>query len=188
LSEAFLCSILLAQLSRSIHLRHSKTVTLMKMERKPTHIRTAKAEDADEACEVLRRSISELCVADHGGDPKTIEAWLSNKTPENVRAWIATPGQRLLVAVQGSKIVGVGAATATGEITLNYVSPVARFQGVSKAILAALEEYLREQGRTRGTLSSTQTAHQFYRAVGYEDANEPQEWRRSLSQPMAKTL
>lgn len=151
-------------------------------------IRTAHADDAAGACEVLRRSIKELCIADHHDDPETIEGWLSNKTPENVRSWITAPTQRLLVAEKGGTIIGVGGATEVGEITLNYVSPDARFQGVSKAILAALEGYLREQGQKRSTLSSTLTAHQFYRAAGYEDAGEPQAWGKLRSQPMAKTL
>jgi hypothetical protein len=38
-------------------------------------------EDAPAACDVLRRSISELCVADHGNDPTILARWLSNKTP-----------------------------------------------------------------------------------------------------------
>ncbi|WP_454818910.1 GNAT family N-acetyltransferase [Labrys neptuniae] len=152
------------------------------------HIRTAYADDAECACEVLRRSIKELCVADHKGDPQTIEGWLSNKTPENFRSWIASPTQRLLVAEKDRKIVSVGSATDAGEITLNYVSPDARFQGVSRAILSVLESYLREQGLKRSRLSSTLTAHQFYRAAGYEDVGEPQTWGKLRSQPMAKTL
>jgi hypothetical protein len=44
------------------------------------HLRQAETEDAAAACAVLRRSIAELCHADHGGNEK----WLSNKTVENV--------------------------------------------------------------------------------------------------------
>ena len=51
-------------------------------------IREARLEDADHACNVLRRSISQLCVADHGSDPAIINAWLANKTPETVARWI----------------------------------------------------------------------------------------------------
>jgi hypothetical protein len=43
-------------------------------------IRDAMTEDAPAACDVLRRSISELCVADHGNDPTILARWLSNKT------------------------------------------------------------------------------------------------------------
>lgn len=137
---------------------------------------------------MLRRSIQELCVADHGNDAQTIQEWLANKTPEIVRSWICAPGQQVMVAEENGRILGVGAATAAGEITLNYVSPEARFRGISKAILAALERYLREQGQTRSTLSSTQTAHRFYQAAGYRDVGEPQTWWRTRCQPMAKIL
>ena len=43
-------------------------------------IRDAKLEDAVAACEVARRSIAELCEADHGGDPEIVARWLANKT------------------------------------------------------------------------------------------------------------
>lgn len=151
-------------------------------------VRIAKDDDAEDACAVLRRSIQDLCVADHGNDAQTIREWLANKTPDIVRSWIGAPGQQVMIAEENRKILGVGAATAAGEITLNYVAPDARFQGVSKAILAALERYLRDQGQTRSTLSSTQTAHRFYQAAGYRDAGEPQTWWRARCQPMAKNL
>ena len=51
-------------------------------------IREANAEDTEEACQVLRRSIIELCAADHRNDPTLLTAWLSNKTPANVAAWM----------------------------------------------------------------------------------------------------
>jgi hypothetical protein len=45
-------------------------------------IRDAVAEDAPAACQVIRRSIVELCVADHRNDPEVLARWLSNKTPD----------------------------------------------------------------------------------------------------------
>jgi Acetyltransferase (GNAT) domain len=97
-------------------------------------IRDAVAEDAPAACEVLRRSISELCVADHGNDPTILARWLGNKTPEIVASWITQTGNTMLVAVEGSAILGMGSVTDKGEINLNYVSPDARFRGVSRAL------------------------------------------------------
>jgi GNAT superfamily N-acetyltransferase len=151
-------------------------------------VRKATAEDAEGACAVLRRSIEDLCVADHDGDPSAIQAWLANKTPESVLSWLGAPGQHMVVAEEGGTILGVGAATSAGEITLNYVSPDARFRGVSKAILSALEAYIRDQGLARSTLASTRTAHRFYRAAGYADAGSPQTWGKLSCQSMAKTL
>jgi hypothetical protein len=51
-------------------------------------IRDAIPEDASAACQVMRRSITELCVPDHRNDPMILERWLSNKTAEIFRSWI----------------------------------------------------------------------------------------------------
>lgn len=76
-----------------------------------------------------------------------------------------------------------------GEITLNYVSPEARFQGVSKTLVAALERRARERGSIRCTLSSTKTARRFYLDAGYTDNGTPQCAFGMLSCfPMAKRI
>jgi GNAT superfamily N-acetyltransferase len=64
---------------------------------------------------------------------------LSNKTLEIVTSWVARPDNFVLVAVENGTLLGVGSLTDSGEITLNYVSPDARFRGVSRALLGALE-------------------------------------------------
>jgi GNAT superfamily N-acetyltransferase len=136
-------------------------------------IRAAKPEDASAACEVMRRSIAELCVADHRNDEAILKRWLSNKTPEAFESWIRQPDNSLLVAVEGGNIVAVGSVTDAGEITLNYVSPDARFRGVSRALLGALESRAVARGNTRCTLTSTETARCFYRSNGYVDDGLP---------------
>lgn len=130
-------------------------------------IRDAKPEDAAAACEVARRSIIELCAADHGGDPEIVARWLANKTPENMGAWIARPDASLLVAAEDGAILAVGMVSDAGEILLNYVSPSARFRGISRALLKALEARARERGAAIATLESTQTARRFYLSNGY---------------------
>jgi hypothetical protein len=62
-------------------------------------IRDAVAEDAEAACLVLRRSIVELCVADHCNDSAILERWLGNKTPEFFVSWISQSDNSVLVAV-----------------------------------------------------------------------------------------
>ena len=136
-------------------------------------IRAARAEDAAAACNVLRRSIAELCHADHGGDPAILEKWLANKTPEFVAGWIARTDGQVFVAVETDAVVGVAMVTDHGEILLNYVSPDARFRGVSKALLARLEATARTLGNLECTLTSTVTAHRFYLAAGYLDRGAP---------------
>jgi GNAT superfamily N-acetyltransferase len=130
-------------------------------------IREAMDADAVEAINTLRRSITELCVADHQNNPCEVEDWLSNKTVETWRQWITRDDATVLVVERDRKIVGVGMATLNGDILLNYVHPDARFGGVSKAILSGLEEVLRTRGIRRCRLEATVTAQSFYENCGF---------------------
>lgn len=152
-------------------------------------IREATAEDAEEACAVLRRSIVELCAADHRNDPALLAAWLGDKTPETVAAWMRRVDASYLVAVDQGVVTAVGAVADSGEILLNYVSPAARFRGASRALLAALETRAAERGATRCTLVSTKTARRFYRARGYEQVGAPvRKFGMDSGYPMSKSL
>ena len=151
-------------------------------------IRDAVPEDASAACEVMRRSIAQLCVADHGNDRTILERWLSNKTPEIFRSWIR-PDNSLLVAVESNRILAVGCVNNAGEITLNYVSPDARFRGVSTALLAALEARAVERGNGSCRLKSTETALRFYLARGYaQDGPADGKFGMSSAYPMSRQL
>jgi GNAT superfamily N-acetyltransferase len=152
-------------------------------------IRDATPDDAEAACAVLRASISRLCGADHGNDPAILSRWLGNKTPEIVAGWARQPGNSLLVAVDGNAVLAVGSVTDDGEITLNYVAPQARFRGISRAMLAALEARAAERGNSRCTLTSTETAHRFYLAGGYVDDGPPAgKFGTRSGYPMSKNI
>jgi GNAT superfamily N-acetyltransferase len=151
------------------------------------HVRAAKAEDAEDACRVIRRSIAELCHADHRGDVHTLNLWLANKTLENMRRWISQ--NHVFVATQADAVIGVGAIRSSGEVMLNYVSPDARFSGVSRAIMGRLEAQARELGVDTITLLSSATARQFYMALGYRGTGTPvRGFGVTLGFPMAKPL
>ena len=152
-------------------------------------IRDATPGDAEAACEVLRQSISQLCVADHRNDPSILAAWLANKRPEIVAAWASQPGNSLMVAVEGDTILAVGSVTDGGEITLNYVAPAARFRGVSRAMLRALEQRAADRGNVSCRLTSTETAHRFYQSGGYcDDGAAAGKFGTNSSYPMSKRL
>src|SRR5947207_11940427 len=96
----------------------SRSAGLRTKDEEHMEIRDAVPADAPAACEVLRRSIIELCAADHHNEPVILERWLANKTPEIVDSWIRQPGNSVLVAVEGDAVLAVGSVTVQGEITL----------------------------------------------------------------------
>jgi GNAT superfamily N-acetyltransferase len=152
-------------------------------------IRDAAPEDAPGGCIALRRSIEELCAADHRNDPAILARWLGNKTIENFLAWISQPDNSLLVAVENGEVLAVGSVTDAGTIGLNYVSPDARFRGVSRALLRALEARAAERGNTRCGLMSTETALRFYLSNGYVETGEPTRlFGANSGYPMSKAL
>jgi GNAT superfamily N-acetyltransferase len=130
-------------------------------------IRHALLSDAPAACEVVRRSISELCYDDHHGDADTLKRWLENKTRSNFERWITSKEHVAIVAEMDGALVGFGLLNAQGTIALLYVSPDARFRGVSKDLLAILEREARAAGIQELKLESSMTARRFYESCGY---------------------
>lgn len=120
---------------------------------------------------MLRRSIVELCRADHRGRPDVLERWLANKTPEEVSAWIANADSYCASAVaDGGEVCGFGMLAAAGEILLLYVSPEHVGRGVGRDLLRALEERAVDRGLGEIRLDSSLTARGFYARHGYVDA------------------
>ena len=72
----------------------------------------------------MRRSIAELCGADHHGDPALLAAWLANKTPKVFAGWMRRADASYLVATECGAIAAVGAVTDSGEILLAHDYPV----------------------------------------------------------------
>jgi N-acetylglutamate synthase-like GNAT family acetyltransferase len=151
-------------------------------------LRLANVADSNVIATVLRRSIIELCVLDHGGDEHVLEQWLKNKTPSTIKSWIEDPDQFLVVAEDQGIILGVGGASTKGEITLNYVHPDYRYTGVSKAIISFIESKLCKAELRQTTLTSTQTALNFYKSLGYRESAGPLTWGKLVGYSMEKLL
>ncbi|MET3134098.1 GNAT superfamily N-acetyltransferase [Oxalobacteraceae bacterium GrIS 1.11] len=130
-------------------------------------IRIATSIDAFEACNVLRRSITECCTLDHHNDPVILEAWLGNKTPQMVAAWFASPTNFSLVALEAGVVVGVALLTRVGKLALCYLLPEARRRGIGKALLSHMEAQAREWGVKALQLHSTASAEAFFAERGY---------------------
>ncbi len=151
-------------------------------------IREARVQEAEAICTLLRRSITELCTLDHGGDPAILTRWMGNKTPELLREWIADPTGSFFVAEEGTALLAIGSVQNDGGISLNYVAPEARFRGISRAMVTALEARAKKCGATICTLSSTQTARRFYLSCGYTEQPAVPGFFGPLLYPMQKDL
>jgi GNAT superfamily N-acetyltransferase len=151
-------------------------------------IRPAEAADIGAMSAALTASIRDLCTADHGNRPDILNGWLANKTPAGVAKMLANPRATLFVAEHDGTIAAVGAISADGAIGLNYVDPAFRFRGVSKALLAHMETVLAARGFAEGRLTSTRTAHRFYRDAGWLDDGPPERMFDLESYPMRKPL
>jgi GNAT superfamily N-acetyltransferase len=102
--------------------------------------------------------------------------------------WIANPRLTLFLAERDGQPAGVGCISEDGEVLLSYVAPAHRFCGISRAILAHAEVALAERGVSKARLTSTETAHRFYREAGWTDVGKPEIAFGLRGYPMEKEL
>jgi len=129
--------------------------------------RPATVQDAVDAIEVVRRSISILCEADHRDDPDTLSKWLANKKPEMFVAWISDPDNFCVVEEVDRRVQGVGLLHRSGELRLVYVAPGHERKGLGRSIHAALTSQAKRWGLKTVHLESTSVARHFYESLGY---------------------
>lgn len=136
---------------------------------------------------VRARSIRMLCAPDHHNDEAIIAAWAGDGSPDKFIRILNAPDTSVLVAEREQAIVAVG-ALAADRVTLNYVDPDHRFLGISKAMMAALEQSLRRAGVHTAHLDSSATALAFYRSLGWIEGGEPARDYSVDGYPMSKVL
>ncbi|MDB5959081.1 MAG: family N-acetyltransferase [Massilia sp.] len=140
--------------------------------------RAAVAADAEAVCTVLRQAILETCVEDHRHDQGILDAWLGNKHPAQVAAWVAAPANHMVVAETPAadgdqpRIVGVALITQAGKLALCHVLPQAQRQGVGKALLDAAEAKARGWGVAKVRIHGTVNSSGFYARFGYINAGK----------------
>jgi GNAT superfamily N-acetyltransferase len=137
-------------------------------------VRPATLADSERTLEVVCRSITESCVADHRNDPAVLARWLANKTPEHFARWVTGGEASLVVAEFRGVVRGVGHIQRTGQIHLCYVEPGFQGMGLGAAIVRELERLARSWSLVEVTLQSSADARSFYERLGYVAAGSPQ--------------
>jgi putative acetyltransferase len=139
-------------------------------------IRQAVPSDASAACLLLRRSIEEGCVPDHGQRPDILQAWLGNKTPQNVVAWFSSPSNHAIVAEtatgEGRELVGLALLNQAGKLALCYVRPDLVKSGVGSELLAAVERQARAWNIGKLHMHAPASASAFFERHGYINAGK----------------
>jgi L-amino acid N-acyltransferase YncA len=154
-----------------------------------TTIREATPKDAEAACSVLVRSITEICAPYYENDKEILAQWLENKTLANVQRWIESDRTYCVVAMNGKGLV-VGFASISGcEIMLNYVLPEALHRGIGKGMLQALETHAIASGKDHIEVVSTISAKAFYERNGYVSNGAPKHVGRIIGDyPLVKKM
>jgi GNAT superfamily N-acetyltransferase len=139
-------------------------------------IRQALPTDAADACILLRRSIEEGCGQDHGGRPEILQAWLGNKTPNNVMAWFSSSTNYAVVAEmghgEGRTLVGLALLNQAGKLALCYVRPDQLRSGVGRALLEAVEAQARAWNIGKLHMHAPHSASPFFERLGYINAGK----------------
>jgi putative acetyltransferase len=135
-------------------------------------IRQATPSDAEEACALLRRSIEEGCAADHGQRADILQAWLSNKTPQNVAAWFSSPSNFAVVAVRDLQLAGMALLTPAGKLALCYVMPGHLRSGIGRAMMHTVEDQARCRNIGKLHMHSPASSSGFFERLGYVNAGK----------------
>lgn len=132
-------------------------------EREPASVRAFKETDAEEVCELVKRTLIEVNSKDYSSEEIR---YLREEyfTPEHFLELIK--GRKVVVLVKENEIIGTG-AYASGMLETIYVSPDYHGLGYGKQIVEHLEDIAREDGVKTLRLMASLTAVGFYTALGY---------------------
>jgi GNAT superfamily N-acetyltransferase len=135
-------------------------------------IRQARPDDAPAACALLRNSIEQGCVADHGQRAEVLQSWLGNKTTQNVLAWFASPSNYAVLAEGDGRLLGMALLTQAGKLPLCYVQPDLLRSGIGSALLTAVEAQARAWNISKLHMHSPASASAFFERHGYVNAGK----------------
>ena len=150
-------------------------------------LRRATVFDVFSLSRVLIRSITDLCAADHGNDPRNLRLWTANKDPETIRGWIVS-GSVIWLAETAGQVAAVGGIFETGKVSLLYVDPDHAGRGMGSKLLAKLERELTAVGCEEARLDATLTARDFYSKQGWIQCGDPGSWNGIPQFRMRKSL
>ena len=154
----------------------------------PISIRQAALADVGIIHRIIERSIRIGCALDHLNRAQPVSDWIEQHNADRLCRWLADSRMYLNIALLQDKPVGVGMASADGDIALCHVQPEWFRRGVGRALIDDLEGWLRIRGVAHAHLCSTRTGEAFYRHLGYRDTAPSRLHKGLQTLPMSKPL
>ena len=130
----------------------------------------AKPADAGIISRIIERSIRLGCALEHRNDPQLVNRWIARQSSDFISARLADSHCYLNIALLQDKPVGVGMATASGDIGFCHVQPEWFRRGAGRALMMDLGGWLRIRAVPQVSIVSTRTGAAFYRHLGYRES------------------
>ena len=146
-------------------------------------IRAAQIQDVANLVAVLHASIRS-CIQDHQRNEAKIQAWLENKSYENILMLLHY--NNCWVYVLQHVVVGFIMISDRGQILQHAIAPEVQQRGIGQALLFEAISDLKRKNVSHMSIFSTQTALNFYEKNGFKI--QPQKISYGHFTPMLKLL
>lgn len=131
-------------------------------------LRAATAQDAEAIARLWAVSVHTMYGQDGEFETGLLYRWCEDRTPERLSRDVTDPEQFWVVAeLDGFGLAGVGAIDMHGEVLGIYVRPKVMRQGIGRALLRVLEQYVLNRGLRQAYSRCTAKSLRFFQENGY---------------------
>lgn len=129
-------------------------------------VRWAKREEWDEAMDLVWKTF--MGFNSHDCSSEGVASFREFITNEKLKEAFYEGKYEMMVATEGGKVIGVGSLRNINHLSLLFVDADHQKQGVGRALLSAICEYLKlEVGEYRISLTASPSAVGFYKKLGF---------------------
>ncbi|PSR16989.1 hypothetical protein C8255_14935 [filamentous cyanobacterium CCP3] len=137
----------------------------------PITIEPAKPKDAQALLEIHAAAVHQTAASSYAQE--ILDNWArrpitSDRVERVKQRWIGNPDHRIVVAKQGSHVVGFGFIDSDSQLQGLYVHPDYGRRGIGTKLLAALEQAAIAMGLKHLQADASLNAEGFYRKQGFD--------------------
>lgn len=151
-------------------------------------IEKAEKHDLESIVDVIQDSIINLCHKDHLNKNEHLQAWLTERSEQNLQDILFNSHSRTFICICDGRIAGMSHIDNSGELKLCYVHSQYTGKGIGRLLLEAAEQQAKAWGLVKITMTSTTTAMNFYLSQGYTQNGEQIMCIGMPGHPLAKNI